>query len=177
MSVDRWFIGKDYEKLNTIIDKHDELKHQFYFQTCLYVLIILCLLLFMLIVFFNDFEGNYNSEENYNISKIEYEGLNKAEKKNVNNILSEVDKIYFVYTKKIKFTNNITQYCDDCNGRNYGDGNLVIVSYRDNLDGVKRTLCHELIHSFVIKDNDNSTGHNLVYDLAEKGVCYKKHEE
>ena len=102
------------------------------------------------------------------------------EKEFLLNIVDSLDVSYKLVIDNVYFTNNLTkisQLCGDdaggCNTIFSRNESKTYVYTHDTLKyyfSIRRTLCHEILHN-IIRSNENN--HNIIYDLANKGVCYK----
>lgn len=101
---------------------------------------------------------------------ITYVNLTKNETINFENIFINIKEDYLVGNNNWIITKNTSNYCENCNGQNRGKGREIIIKYRDDLTKIKRTICHELLHSFFITGNES---HKLVYDIADYKTCFE----
>lgn len=102
---------------------------------------------------------------------ISYEGLTKDEINRVNDYINDLDPIYLTdRQREIRFVSNISEYCDDCYGINYNDGELMVILVRESESETRYTLCHELLHSYVYGSNE--VEEPIVRDLSASFRCY-----
>jgi len=90
-------------------------------------------------------------------------------------LFMEVKNEYLYYIKEVKFTSN-KSYCDGCAGRSYGTRILIEWTDKDYIN--REVLCHELLHDYIPSPIDEKLEkehpvHQVVYQLAQEGVCFK----
>ncbi len=141
-------------------------------------LLALCLFVFsvslLILTIFNSSEdGSYSYSYNFTLS---YPDLNQEERSYVNAVFSQINPLYLTGHKEILIVRNMSEYCDDCAGVNYGHGKKIVVLFRTD-KSFKRTICHELFHTWFKRDfpdeKEIHPEHQIIYDLADKGVCYE----
>jgi hypothetical protein len=86
-------------------------------------------------------------------------------------LLNQIKAMYLVKQKQIIFIKNINDYCDSCAGQNTDNGRLIYVEYLENDLVFKKVICHELLHSYIISNDDLEE--QIVDDLDEQEVCYE----
>lgn len=111
--------------------------------------------------------------------KVNLSGLEYNEQLKVKEILSQVNPLYLKEQESIHFVKDIDRHWDEFGGNNskYIDGfnfkrGTIYVKHKSFLKSeMKDTICHELLHSYFFP---GKVSHEIIYDLAKKGVCYKK---
>ena len=118
-----------------------------------------------------------DSIEDYNVT-IDFSDLNEDQIKIATKIVRSVKNQYLVKQKSITFTNNLSNYYNSQENEEY-EGKLLgfnrlggrnYVLYRDNEIQLRNTLCHELLHTYLMRDE---LSHDIVYDLSSYLPCYK----
>lgn len=101
--------------------------------------------------------------------KVFYENMSQEEIETANSILNEIKPLYLKTTYSIRFTKNISQYCDNgCLGYNTRR-RVTTIFDPDNLMRTKIVLCHELLHSIIPL---GESGEEYVEDLDDYLPCY-----
>jgi len=183
----RWLKGdfNKYQKKKTRKQIEKELK---IINVAFYLIFFFCLLLIILFFFVFYQIGLFNkkflnselqNKSVFEITNLTYENLTDKEIDFFNSIFKDVNPIYLVNNHNIIITKNITNYCDDCEGVNKKDGELIAIKYLEDEGWLKEVICHELLHSFFLDDGEYSDGsytlnHQIIYDLGEKFVCFDK---
>lgn len=163
----------------------------------LYGILLILLGLTICINFFifgyNLSQGNYHfqsSENEIPITQVTF-GTNftQEERDWVTNTINSMKPEYQFFLRDVYFSKSREFIDENCDGeitegnetRHYwgcnvgyvssqGLGDKVYILYTSNEKQMKVTLCHELLHSIVVKPDYS---HPIVYDLADMGVCYK----
>jgi hypothetical protein len=111
------------------------------------------------------------------IADLNYLNLTKDETITFEKIFNQLNPLYLTGQGEIYVVKNISKWCNDCNGANYGHGKKIYLQYNNNDMQIKRTLCHELLHSFFYKNlgesGEEDPYHAIIYNLARKDVCYE----
>lgn len=113
--------------------------------------------------------------------------LNQSEAKFVSDIMEELNPLYLIPQKEIHFVHNITPYCEDaskegstidCGGINYFGSGIMYILYYEDVDWIRESTCHELLHTVMLNPFSNDPYedplHALVYQMAENQICFKK---
>lgn len=113
---------------------------------------------------------------------INYINLNESEIRVFENILSELSPDFLVLGEKIivgkgiKKIDNYTirvndtySYTNDLLGLNVGNGEEIYIRYTGNYCGMKKTLCHEFLHSLLRVENEEY----YVELMEDSYLCYK----
>ena len=96
--------------------------------------------------------------------------LNEEEQKIAKALIDSTTDLYFNAQKSIMFTKNISKYRGEGRyPRGFNRGGKIYMKYTGDIAQMKKTLCHEFLHTFLYSDEYT---HNVVRDLASKGVCY-----
>jgi len=175
--LDRLMFGKKYIKAKRKKDREKILKR------CYYILVGAFFLMFIsfLIVFFQVFSfselGDYsdNLETNKDVlelSNITYDGLNEKEISFFEEVFSGINPIYLVEQQKIIVVKNISKYCDDCSGINFGNGREIVILFRENENSLKVTISHEFMHTYLLKDGGDTPRHKIIYSLGKQKVAF-----
>lgn len=104
--------------------------------------------------------------------------LNEEEKQIVENIFSEIKPIYlenqleFIFTKDIASDYHRETLFDDGKGNrilgfNKKSGKIYVLYHKNEYE-LRRTICHELLHTFIIGTNEEA----MVTDIEPYMVCY-----
>lgn len=107
---------------------------------------------------------------------IHIDGLEKDEIDKALETVSDIKEEYMLKQELITFTKNISRYMKkenlekDWNAFNRNKG-LIFILYTDEEKELRRRLCHELLHTFIIYGNES---HQIVYDLDDDEVCYEE---
>lgn len=110
-------------------------------------------------------------------TRVSYDNLEQSEVEHFEEILDDVKEIYFMKNPQILVVRNISNWCDDCAsntlGINIWDGktNSIIMEYTDGDFELKRILCHEILHSFMYRDEET---HDVIKDIEDYQICYKR---
>ena len=107
-----------------------------------------------------------------NPPKIIFDNVDNKTKEKIENILSAIKPECFYQTKKIIFTSNLSYLKEKCSipnciGVNLQNGKEIIIYTKGKY--LENTITHELLHTLMIRGP-----HKLIYDLADKGICYKE---
>jgi len=139
--------------------------------------ILIGIIIISLLVFVLSYELPLNKnmrdiEEEHNTIKINltYQNLTEQEIINFNFIFKNIKEIYLTKNQNIIITKNMSNFCDSCTGLNRGKGREIIIFYRENPFLLKRTICHELLHSYMIRGNES---HEIIYDVANYITCFE----
>jgi hypothetical protein len=112
-----------------------------------------------------------SSETNVTIT---FDDLNQNEIDKVSDVVKDIKIMYLTKQKSIIFTHNISKYyrgeLDADTVLGYNRDRVIYVLYDSNRERLADTICHELLHSYMLRDDDT---HDLVYDIAGYGVCYE----
>jgi len=117
----------------------------------------------------DEIEKKDNTEINVDINVSE---LNEEEQEIAKDLIGGLDGRYLKLQRSIRFTRNLSQYRNMTKpllGFNRKKGEIYI-KYTTRGNEMERTLCHELLHTYIFSNNET---HEVVKDLAGKGVCYK----
>lgn len=116
-----------------------------------------------------------------------FENLTEKELQIANHIVDSVDLAYLQGQKKIIITKSYDNHCYDglsgCvsrySGYNNGKGEMVVF-FSSSATALKRTLCHELLHTYMLgtnRDYDYSSPvHVVIKSLSDQNACYKDTE-
>lgn len=116
----------------------------------------------------------------------DYNALTLQQKADILEIVGEINPLYLNYDSVV-FTNSITSECmkqtacqisrtSDQNAIGYRLGDSVVIKLASK-EQMRTVLCHEMLHGFFKDTTNNYEGdipHQVIRDLAEKGVCYKQ---
>ena len=124
----------------------------------------------------------YLENANYN-PNIYTNELSSEEKAEITDIIDSLKEDYALTMDEVYFTKNRTFMDNLCGNKCYGQNHRYVnentewiwksqiyVYVSNDMNQVKQTLCHELAHQFVKKEEYY---HKFVYDLAREGVCYR----
>lgn len=117
---------------------------------------------------------DYASSSGGNIIPISYDGLSFSEIDRVKEIINDLAPLYLKGHKSITITNDIKKYqvmerIDNKSIGGFNKGRDIYIQNSDNMEWMKNVICHEILHSFI---RSGELAHEVVYDLADKGVCY-----
>ena len=110
--------------------------------------------------------------------KLEFIGMTEEEKTLAESMVNDIEFPYLVFIESITFSKEFEDACnficrlscrEECSGISIM-GKDIIVEYNEDLKVTRNTLCHELLHSFIL--GGDSYRHSVVYELANKEVCY-----
>lgn len=111
------------------------------------------------------------TETEFNSLNVNYSELNDDESKIVDSILGEIRTEYFSKISHIYFTKNISHIYDKADesitGLNFNNGKIAIL-YVEDINNLKETICHELLHNIVETENEEF----FVEDLDGFMSCY-----
>lgn len=119
-----------------------------------------------------------NEQQNpLDIINITYEDLNESEIEFFESIFNNIKKEYLYKNNNWIIVKNMSKYCDTCSGQNVGNGNKIIIKYREDIKSIKKTICHEVLHSYFSNDGEDENGeitpsHLIVYDVAKYKTCF-----
>lgn len=116
--------------------------------------------------------------------EIKYNGLTLEEQHHAEEILSDLKPQYLNLQREIVITTNLEPYYNQLFmseetkqkklnvllGFNENGQGKVYVLYNDNDYELKRTICHELLHTYFYVNDD---AHKIVYDVADYLPCFK----
>jgi len=146
----------------------------------LFVMFIITIVFLFILVLVQSYSyvyaySNYYPEINDRTIVI-LDNLNETQEFHVESIIRETKPLYFSFVHQINVTSlNISHRCGnlECGGVFLRKDKEIVIEY--NAFGFKRTLCHEIIHSFVYSNGEdwNEPIHDIVFDLSNEGVCYK----
>jgi len=110
-------------------------------------------------------------------NNVYFEGLSGKQINISINLMKQIKPIYLGQQKNITFTKNVSHHGfeGEWNGMNYDRGEIFI-KYRWDINGMKTTISHELLHTYDLMNE--KTSHDVVRDLArlqptfKQGVCY-----
>lgn len=110
--------------------------------------------------------------DNINIT---YEDLNQSEIEHFESIFNNIKEEYLYKNNNWIVVKNMSKYCDNCSGQNIGNGNKIIIKYREK--GMDKTICHESLHSYFSNDGKNqdeeiTKTHKIIYDIANYRTCF-----
>lgn len=141
-----------------------------------FILVFICFLftnaLFIKYILWDGKIHQYNTE-------IDYSELSYREKKIAQGLIAQLKPEYLNASKSIKFTHEIIKdypgYLDVKLGKitedmlwGYNHKNEIYIKYLKDRDAMKRTICHELLHSITLSNED------YVRDLEDYYPCYKR---
>ena len=121
--------------------------------------------------------GDYGSAEVKNSVNITYQNLTDEEISFFEGVFFQVNPLYLYGQGEIIVTKNITaEGCGDCNGYNIGKGKKIYIKFYKNEEFLKRTISHELIHSYFRSEkgseDKNHPLHQLIYSLGGQKVAF-----
>ncbi len=109
----------------------------------------------------------------YNETSVDLHELSESEQKVAMRILMDIKPAYLKAQKNITFTKDIQgRYGKEIpviGGFNRG-GQLFVKWYPKDIIGMKKILCHEMLHSYMYPDD---TTHNVLFDVEDYLPCYK----
>ncbi len=171
--IERFIFGKKYINTTNKDEKIKLLKSDAYIYFCAFIFVLLFSVgIFSYLMYLQPsdeivYQG-YSNEQVLFFINITYEGLNSREEFVSKEILRDVKPLYLEGMKLIVFTNNLSKHCEECGGANYPGGKIYI-KYVNSKIGLKRTLCHELLHNFFIS---GELAHIVLSDVSRYEVCY-----
>ena len=142
------------------------------FSISLFFLAIAIIFSTVLIIISKDYASSLEQEVVY----IQYDGLSPLEIDNVKGIIDSLNPLYLKGHKSITITDDIKKhqakegvpYNKSVGG--FNKGREIYIQNFKNLEWMKNVICHEILHSYI---RSGEIAHEVVYDLADKGVCYE----
>lgn len=99
-------------------------------------------------------------------------GLDEQEVERARSVIDGINPLYLTKIKKVTFVKGELETSGDSLWGYYRSTGEIFIKYRDNVEGMKITMSHETMHSFLRLSDEDS--HRVVFDLGRKLVIYDK---
>jgi len=174
-NLEKVLYGKTYAKEKLYFNKNKILRRQWFSLLFCNLILLVSIIVLMLHTYYQPATDGV---------VVDYDGLTIKEKQHVQDIMADVKKEYLEYQKSIIFTDDLIKhmnfvqktelYLDRVDGSDVlgfnGNGHIVVLYTNDTL-ALKRTICHELLHTF-FKTSDGA--HKIIYDEEYLIPCFKE---
>ena len=125
------------------------------------------------------------------VSHVNVSNLSEEDKIVARDLFNEIKREYLIGNKVMIFKYNITEeakklpktnigyyYPEKMSGLNQRRpmwmGSIIHIRFGENIEQIKETICHELLHNFM---ELNSFAHDVIEDIEEYDVCFVVDEE
>jgi len=125
------------------------------------------------------FDKEESSDDYYatKLVDITYENLTEEEINSFNSVFKDINYFYLKDNRVFRVVKNITRKCNVCEekteGTNINKGEKILIEYTKNKKRLKTIICHEILHTYTLKIDDNENVHKIVEDIAKKHVCFR----
>lgn len=179
MKLERLLLGKKFANSESMYERVQILKRTTYTAFAGFLIILIAVaILFVSTIYLNSRTNSYleevikpsNFQENITINLTT---LSPDEKKIAMGLIRDLNPLYMENQKLILFDKDIMPYYNNTKYKSlYGfhKGGKNYIRYSNSEKRVRKTLCHELLHFHLFSNN---LSHEVIGDLAEKGVCYE----
>jgi len=112
--------------------------------------------------------------KDYQHIDIELHNLTAEEREITLKMINEIKPIYLKATRTIVISPDVIANDPQIAGQQTLGNDIIVLKYDEMTHRMRNTLCHELLHSFMLRDENT---HEVIYDIAEYQPCFESRAE